>query len=94
MSKYIVSVWPGVGYYTKQIAVEAFCEDEALEAAMCYCQKMGLRGLYIEANEVDEMDLSESEKDELYIYIDPTLCDSECRPAYFNLENLGIRKAA
>lgn len=45
MSKYIVSVWPGVGYYTKQIAVEAFCEDEALEAAMCYCQKMGLRGL-------------------------------------------------
>lgn len=57
-------------------------------------KKMGLRGLYIEANEVDKMDLSESEKDELYIYIDPTLYNSECHPAYFNLENLGIKKAA
>jgi|GEM_PF-5273558 len=94
MNKYIVSVWPGVGYYTKQIEVDAYSEDEALERAMCYCQKMGLRGLYIEANEVDEMDLSESEKDELYIYIDPTLYNAEYHPAYFNLENLGIRKAA
>lgn len=94
MNKYIVSVWPGVGYYTKQIEVDAYSEDEALESAMCYCQKMGLRGFYIEANEVDEMDLSESEKDELYIYIDPTLYNSECHPAYFNLENLGILKAA
>lgn len=54
MNKYIVSVWPGVGYYTKQIEVDAYNEDEALESAMCYCQKMGLRGLYLEANEVDE----------------------------------------
>lgn len=94
MNKYIVSVWPGVGYYTKPIEVDAYSEDEALEAAMCYCQKKDLRGLYIEANEVDEMDLTESEKDELYIYVDPTLCDSLCYPAYFNLENLGVRKAA
>lgn len=33
MDKYIVSIWPGVGYYTKQIEVEAFNELEALEAA-------------------------------------------------------------
>lgn len=94
MSKYIVSVWPGVGYYTKQIEVDAYNEDEALESAMCYCQKMGLYNLYFDENEVNKMDLCDIEKDELYIYIDPTLCDSECRPAYFNLENLGIRKVA
>ena len=68
MYKYIVSVWPGVGYYTKQIEVDAYSEDEALELAMCYYQKKGLRGFYIEANEVDGMDLSESEKMN-YIYI-------------------------
>lgn len=56
MNKYIVSVYPGVGYYTKQIEVDAYSEDEALESAMCYCQKMGLRGLYIEAN-VEVLDL-------------------------------------
>ena len=68
MKKYIVSIWPGVGYYTKQVPVEAFHEEEALEAAMSFCQKNGLHGLYIEEDEIDE-DLSESEREELYIYI-------------------------
>ena len=93
MNKYIVSIWPGIGYYTKQVAVEAFHDKEALEAAMSFCQKNGLHGLYLEEDELDE-DLSEAEKEELYIYIDPTLYDSQCHPAYFLAENLGIQKVA
>lgn len=93
MKKYIVSIWPGVGYYTKQVAVEAFHDEEAMEAAMAFCQKKGLHGLYVEEDEIDE-DLSESEREELYIYIDPTLYDSHCHPAYFYAENLGIQKVS
>ena len=93
MNKYIVSIWAGVGYCMKQVAVEAFCDEEALEAAMAFCQKNGLHGLYLDEDELDE-DLSEDEKEDLYIYIDPTLCDSQCHPAYFNAENLGIQKVA
>ena len=44
MDNYIVSLWPGVGYYTKQVAVEAFNDEEALEAAMAFCQKTDYRG--------------------------------------------------
>lgn len=93
MEKYIVSIYPGIGYYTKQVSVEAFDDEGALESAMSFCQKNGLHGLYFEEDELDE-DLSESEKEELYIYIDPTLCDSQCHPAYFLAENLGIQKVA
>lgn len=93
MNKYIVSIWPGIGYYLKQVAVEAFHDEEALEAAMSFCQKNGLHGLYVEEDEIDE-DLSEEEKDGLYLYIDPTRYDSKCHPAYFLLENLSIQKVS
>ena len=93
MNKYIVSIWAGVGYCMKQVSVEAFHDEEALEAAMSFCQKNGLHGLYLEEDELDE-DLSEAEREELYIYIDPTLYDSQCHPAYFLAENLGIQKVA
>lgn len=94
-SKYIVSLWPGVGYYTKQIEVTAFSEEQALEAALAYCQANGLDGLYYECEEIDDDDeLTDDEKDELYLYVDPTMEDSNAHPAYINLENLGIEKVA
>lgn len=93
MNKYIVSIWAGIGYCMKQVAVEAFSDEEALEAAMSFCQKNGLHGLYLDEDEIDD-ELSEDEKEDLYIYIDPTLYDSQCHPAYFNAENLGIQKVA
>ena len=93
MNKYIVSIYAGVGCCVEQVSVEAFHEEEALEAAMSFCQKNGLHGLYLEEEELDD-DLSESEKEESYIYIDPTLYDSECHPAYFIAGYLGIQKVA
>ena len=81
MDKYSVSIWPGVGYYTKQIEVEAFNELEALEAALAYCQQ-----------NVDELDLTDEEKDEIFIYIDPAR--EGCHPAFFRVENLSVQKAA
>ena len=93
MYKYIVSIWAGIGCCMEQVPVEALSDEEALEAAMSFCQKNGLHGLYVEEDELDE-DLSEDEKEDLYIYIDPTLYDSQCHPAYFNAANLGIQKVA
>lgn len=92
MEKYIVSIWPGVGYYTKQIEVEAFNELEALEAALAYCQQKKLYGLYIDVQDVYELDLTDEEKDEIFIYIDPSRAG--CYPAYIRLENLSVQKAA
>lgn len=93
--KYIVSLWPGVGYYTKQIEVTATCDEDALEAALAYCQQNGLDGLYYECEEIDDDDfLTETEKEELYIYIDPTFAHDNCHPAYINSQNLGIKKIA
>lgn len=92
MDKYKVSIWPGVGYYTKQIEVEAFNELEALEAALAYCQQKKLYGLYINVQDVDDLDLTDEEKDEIFIYIDPSRAG--CYPAYIRLENLSVKKAA
>lgn len=92
MDKYKVSIWPGVGYYTKQIEVEAFNELEALEAAIAYCQQKKLYGLYVNVQDVDDLDLTDEEKDEIFIYLDPSRAG--CYPAYIRLENLSVKKAA
>ena len=92
MDNYIVSLWPGKGYLTEQIKVQATSIYEAFEAAMCYCQKMGLKHLYVDTEEVENDDLSEDEKEEVYCYVDPTTCDSACCPAFFRWENLGLEK--
>lgn len=92
MDKYTVSIWPGVGYYTKQIEVDAFDELGALEAALAYCQRKKLYGLYIDVQDVDDLDLTDEEKDEIFIYIDP-VCKG-CHPAFFRVENLSVQKAA
>lgn len=92
MDKYTVSIWPGVGYYTKQIEVEAFNELEALEAALAYCQHKKLNGLYIDVQDVDELDLTDEEKDEIFFYLDPA-CKG-ARPAFFRLENLSVKKVS
>ncbi len=92
MGKYVVSIWPGVGYYTQQIEVKAFNELKALEAALAYCQRKKLYGLYIDVSEVDALELTNEEKDEIFIYIDPA-CEG-CHPAFFRVENLSVQKAA
>lgn len=89
-SKYIVSLWPGVGYYTKQITVNAFSEQGALEAALAFCEAKGLNGLFIEVDEMNE-DLTDEERDEIYIYVDPTFEGTNTRPAYIYAENLDIQ---
>ena len=92
MDNYIVSLWPGSGYLLEQIKVQATCEDEALEAAMCFCQKNGLKYLYVDAEEVNACDLSDDEKEEIWYYVDPTMYDPDYIPAYFWLENIGVEK--
>lgn len=92
MDKYTVSIWPGVGYYTKQIEVEAFDELGALETALVYCERQKLYGLFLEVQDVESLNLTDEEKDEMFIYIDPSRAG--CPPAYIRLENLSVKKAA
>lgn len=92
MNKYIVSIWPGVGYYTTLIKVEAFEELGALEAAVAYCQRKKLYDLFINVQDVGALDLTDAEKDELFLYVDPA-CKG-CHPAFVRVENLSVQKVA
>lgn len=92
MDKYSISIWPGVGYYTKQIEVEAFDELGALETALAYCERQNLCGLFLDVKDVDALELTEEEKEEIFLYLDPA-CKG-ARPAFFRLENLSIKKVS
>ena len=92
-AKYIVSLWPDCGYHCQDINVTAYDEEEALEAALAYCQANKLKGLYIDVDDIDD-NLTDDEKEDLYIYIDPTFGRPGTHPAYLYAENLRIRKIA
>lgn len=91
--KYTVYFYAGIGLCTKNIEVEANHEDEALEAALIYCEKNNLHGLYYELDEIDQ-ELTEDEINEVYIYIDPTLYDNSGWPAYFAADCVAVRETA
>ena len=91
--KYTVYLYAGVGLCVKDIEVEANHEDEALEAALIYCEKNNLHGLYYELDEIDP-ELTDDEINEEYIYIDPGCYDPTGWPAYFAADCVAIRKTA
>lgn len=93
-SKYIVSIYAGIGIITQNIEVLAYNESEALEAAMATCQQNNWHALYWETDELNTMNYSESEKDELFIYIDPTLVEPLAHPAYFDAHGVNVQKVA
>jgi hypothetical protein len=91
--KFIVVLWTGVSYILQEFEVYAFNEEHALACVLAFCEKKGIRGLYITEDQFSE-DLTDEERDELYYYIDPTMADRKAFPAYVRLENFGIEKVS
>ena len=70
-------------------------DQTAIERVMAYCQNEELRGLYVTCDEYDKMSAGWTDKDENetgLTYIDPTLEDSQCTPAYFDLNTIVISR--
>lgn len=67
----------------------------ALERVMAYCQNEELRGLYVTCDEYAEMSAEWTDKEENetgLTYIDPTNEDSQCVPAYFDLNRIVMNR--
>ena len=84
-----VSLWCGCGYSLDTFDVYAFGEEEALEHVLAYCEECSFCDLFMTADYiVNKLCLTEEERGEMYIYIDPTMTDGRSYPAYLRLENL------
>lgn len=83
--KFKVALWTGAGYNVAMFEVFAFNEEHALECVLAYCEEKALCGLYTTEEQIDE-DLTDEERDELYLYIDPTMEDKKAFPAYVLLD--------
>lgn len=86
-----VSLWRGCGYSLDTFAVYAFDEEEAIEYVLAYCEAYDFYDLFVTADCIEsKLCLTEEERDEMFIYIDPTMIDDRSYPAYLRLENLRI----
>lgn len=85
--KYNIGLWCGSGYLLDTFAVSASCEEEALEILLSKLEKDNRTDLYLTGEELGDYD---TETDESYIYIDPTMSDPNAFPAYIRAENLKI----
>lgn len=87
---YKVSLWSGSGYYVWNFNVYAFHEEEAFEYVLAHLERIGYDVLFYTEGEVNDMDLTFVEKEQMFFYIDPTMTDPSAHPAYFRTENAGI----
>lgn len=86
-----VSLWCGCGYTLDTFDVYACHEEEALEYVLAHCEKYDFCNLFETADDIEsKLCLTDEERDEMYVYIDPTMTDSRAYPAYLRLENLRI----
>lgn len=90
-----VSVWCGIGYTLDTFNTYAFNEEEALEYVLSYVERNDMFGLYATEDYIaHKLYLTDEERDEMFIYVDPTLTDYKAFPAYLYSENLRIEKVA
>lgn len=97
-SLYKVDIYLGIGIGCETIYTIANHEECAIERVMVYCQKETNGRLHITEEEkeeiVSEWEPEEREKyeDEYFLYVDPTMEDNTCVPAYFVWDNVCIHK--
>lgn len=88
-----VTLWCGVGYLTSGFCVYANDEEEAMERVLAFIEKNDFVELFWTDDYIEsKMEITELEKDEMFLYIDPTMTDNSAYPAYVLNENLGIEK--
>lgn len=90
---YVVSLWPGNGYFVYNIGAYADSEEEALEYVVAYLDKKNDSRFFVdeEVYELESNGADEDEIDEFAIYVDPTMVGGK-RPHYIRTENLGIER--
>lgn len=86
-----VSLWPGYGYFLDSYDVYAFSEEESLEYVLAFLEKHDICDLFRTEDYIeDKLDLTEAEKDEMFLYVDPTMTDSRAYPAYLFIQEMRI----
>lgn len=92
---YSVGLYPGCGYYLSTYNVYAKHEEEALEYVLAFAEENDFVELFWTDDYIEsKLCLTEEEKDEMFIYVEPTMTDSRAYPAYILSENLKIEKLA
>ena len=70
-------------------------EEEALEYVLAFAEENDFVELFWTDDYIEsKLCLTEEEKDEMFIYVEPTMTDSRAYPAYILSENLKIEKLA
>lgn len=90
MKKYKLGIWNGDGYLLEPFEVAAPSQEEALERLLSRLQREDRFDLFLSPESVEAAGLTEEEKEEMYLYIDPSLSDRDAVPAYIRKENLEI----
>lgn len=86
-----VSLWCGCGYVLNTFNVYACCEEESLERVLAHCEKYDFCELFVAEDYIEsKLCLTDEERDEMFLYVDPTMTDIHAYPAYFRCENLRI----
>lgn len=75
----------GISYVEPICEVYAHDEQQALERYLVYCQKNDFFGLYTNYGNEDDDSLT---------YVDPTMEDPSCSPAYLRTDYLRIEEIA
>ena len=89
-----VSVWCGCGYQLSTFDVYSFDEEEALEYVLAHCEKCDFCELFATDDYIEsKLCLTDEERDDMFLYVDPTRMDRRAYPAYFLKENLEITLA-
>lgn len=92
---YRVSLWCGCGYQLSTFDVYAFCEEEALEYVLAFCEEYDFVELFATGDYIEtKLCLTDEERNEMFLYVDPTMMDNSAFPAYLLKENLDVTLVA
>lgn len=94
MYKYIVSLNAGFGVISKDLNVLANNKYEALCAALSICEREHYLAFFYDIEAMNAMGVSDAERKESFIYIDPTKVDPSARPAYMAKTGVTCKKVA
>lgn len=94
MYKYIVSLNAGFGVISKDLSVLADNKHEAICIALAICEREHWFAFFYDIEEMNARGVSDAERKESFIYIDPTKFDPTSRPAYIAKTGVTCKKVA
>lgn len=94
MYKYIVYLNAGFGVISKDLNVLAKNKYEAFCAALAICEREQWFAFFYDVEEMNARGVSDAERKESFIYIDPTKVDPSARPAYIAKTGVTCKKVS